>query len=243
MARPPSPQDCDLLVIWNRYDDKHQLACAVERAGGRVIVAENGYLGRGGTAPKFEVAGGPQPGHYFALALGGHNGSGQWPDGGSERFEALDVTLRPMREDGEHILVCPSRSFGRPDTIMPANWADTTVAALKRITNREIRLRMHPGGNRPQRDLAADLENAWAVVIWASSAGVHALVSGIPVVAMAPYWICKSAAADRLDMVNSRGWHDGRVQAFRRLGWAQWTGAEIASGVPFHALLGDRACA
>jgi hypothetical protein len=41
-----------LLVIWNRYSSTHDIANSVEAAGGKVLVAENGYLGRGGSSPK-----------------------------------------------------------------------------------------------------------------------------------------------------------------------------------------------
>jgi hypothetical protein len=73
------------------------------------------------------------------------------------------------------------------------------------------------------------------VAVWASSAGVHALVRGIPVMADAPWWICKGAAAT-LDEIQASGLPE-RQPVFERLAWAQWTVDEIAGGEPFRRLL------
>ena len=244
----PDRIDRDTVVLmWNRYAENHQIAERVEQGGGTVLVAENGYVGRGGTTPKFDVHGGVEQGHYYALAIGGHNGSGRWKQGGPERFEALGVDLKPWRTGGEYILVCPSRNFGRPDMLMPTFWADQTIRALRKFTKLPIRVRDHPGNNEPKRPLAEDLKGAAAVVVWASSAGVHALIEGIPVLCGAPHWICKDAAFDKADAFREdlaspwmqMGFADCRRRAFERMAWAQWTVEEIASGEPFRYLLSD----
>jgi hypothetical protein len=248
-GRPARVDAQTLVLMWNRYGELHDLACRVEKAGGTVLVAENGYLGRGGSVPKWDVhPRGPRPDGYYALAIGGHNGSGTWKSGGPERWERLGIELKPWRTEGGHVLICPSRSFGRPDTTMPATWVERIAAELRKYTKREIRIRKHPGNNAPERPLAEDLKDAWAVVIWASSAGVHALIAGIPVVCMAPWWICKNAAIDDIHQVDafdlSQPWErmgaDGtRLEAMQRLAWAQWTIEEIAGGEPFRYLLSD----
>jgi len=211
----------------------------VEKAGGIVLVAENGYLGQGGSTPKFDVVGGVEAGHYYALAIGGHNGSGSWYSGGPERFAALNVELKPWRSKGDHILVCPSRNFGRPDLIMPSSWLKQTGDALRKVSKLPVIVRDHPGNDRPKRQLAQDLERAAAVVVWASSAGVHALVQGIPVHAGAPHWICGTAsvAIEQLLQPTHTAQHALRLWALQRLAWAQWTVDEIASGEPFKRLI------
>lgn len=244
---PGNPGDCQVLVIWNRYDINHQLALMVEKAGGVVLVAENGYLNAGGGTPKFDVHEGVESGHYYALAKGGHNGSGTWPDraGGhwiaetetyGARWRALGIELKAWRTAGKHILVCPNRSFGRPDLIMPPNWAADVERRLKSATKREVRVRPHPGNDRPARPLEADLEGAHAVVIWSSSAGVHALVHGIQVVCEGPAFILKGACARSVRDIDLLCLGE-REPHFERLAWAQWTVDEIASGEPFRRLL------
>jgi hypothetical protein len=148
------------------------------------------------------------------------------------------VPIAPWRADGEHVLVCPNRSFGMPGFIMPPNWVETTVEALKRYTRRPVRVRPHPGNDLPKKLLADDLRGAWAVVIWSSSAGCEALLSGIPVICMAPWWIAKGAAGDDLRQVDAPPMPD-RQAAFERLAWAQWRVSEIQDGEPFRRLCGN----
>lgn len=245
---PPREMGRDTLVLmWNRYAENHELACRVEAAGGTVLVAENGYLGLGGSTPKFDVIDGVQSGHYYALAIGGHNGSGLWQGGGPERFNALGVELKDWRMRGEHVLVCPSRNFGRPDMLMPSMWLEQTLARLKKLCGQPVRVRQHPGNGVPSRPLTEDLRGAAAVVIWASSAGVHALSEGIPVICYAPRWILKQAAFDDFtEFYTLFGKPDVmerleayRRTAFERMAWAQWSVEEISRGEPFHHLLSD----
>lgn len=186
---------------------------------GRLLVAENGYLN------------GPD-GPYVALALDGHNGAGRWPERSGERFKRLGVDLKPWREAGGHILVCPSRGIGMMP--QPEGWTERTVAALRAVTKREIRVRPHPGNwkllpQHPDVSLARDLEGAWACVIWASAAGIKALVAGVPVIYTAPHWICAGAAGNRLDEIEAPRMPD-RLPVFERLASAQWTLLEIESG-------------
>lgn len=234
---PVRPEPDDVLLIWNRYGDKHDIANRFEAAGAKVLVAENGYLGKGGSTPKFDVhPHGPGPDDYYALAVGGHNGSGRWPAGSAKRWDALEIELKPRCEDGEKILVCPSRVFGRPDMTMPFDWVKRVTAELKaiNITGLSIIVREHPGNDRPQRSLSEDLKGAIGVVIWASSAGIHALISGVDVIAYAPYWIMNPEGHQGIPW--TKHFARGVPADFHRLASAQWTVREIESGEPFEAL-------
>jgi hypothetical protein len=226
---PVKPDKNTLLLIWNRYATNHAIAEQVERAGGTVIVAENGYLGAGGTSPKFDVhPAGPQPHHYYALSLDWHNGRGRFNHGGPERFAALGVELKPWRAGGDYVLVCPNRSFGVGQQVMHPDWAERVAAKLRKIGEKVV-VRGHPGSKQPKRPLAEDLAGASEVWIWSSSVGVHALVEGIPVNCLAPYWICKGAGYGLAD--------GARKLELERMAWAQWTLAEIESGAAFRHLL------
>lgn len=233
LKRPSHPSKNTLLVIWNRYGEWHEMACAVEAAGGKVLVAENGYLGTGGTSPKFDVhPAGPKDHHYYALAFHHHNGGGEWPRGDGSRWERLGISLKPWREGGEYLLICPNRSFGIPGRMMHPDWAQRKEAELrKRFPGVAIKVRAHPGNNAPARPLSEDLLGAKAVYVWSSTAGLHSLVEGIPTYCDAPFWVAKEAA-----------WKDGeppppREPVFERLAWAQWTLREIYAGIPFRHLL------
>jgi hypothetical protein len=209
----------DVTVAWGGRNPKTP-------SSGKLIVAENGYLN------------GPE-GPYVALAVGGHNGAGHWPAGSSERLKRLGVDFKPWRQDGGHILVCSSRGIGMQP--MPKDWTAKTVAELKKHTDREIRVRPHPGNwkqlpEHPDVSLSKDLEGAWACVIWASTAGVKALVAGIPVIYTAPHWICSGAAGNQLGDIE-RPLMPERQPVFERLASAQWTLPEIENGDAFRALL------
>lgn len=228
-TRHGPPQDVeagDVLVMWNRYADNHAAATRFEEAGGSVLIAENGYLGVDRSDRR-----------RYALARDGHNGSGFWYVGSEARFPALDVKLQPWRwgDSAGHILVCPNRSFGRPGYIMPPTWPEDVARRIRKFTQRTVRIRPHPGNNLPKKPLAEDLENAHAVVIWSSSAGVEALMAGVPVFCEAPAWICKSAASKDLRSIDSPNLTE-REPVLERLAWAQWHVDEIAAGLPFQVL-------
>ena len=227
-GQPTSVGPSDIMLIWNRYGENEVLADKFEAAGGTVIVAENGYLNPGGGTPKFDVYEGVQSNDHYAVAIGGHNGSGYWPNGGEERFQSLGVHLHPWQDEG-HILVCPGRDFGSRKLQPPSNWAREVVPLLKReFPKSEIRVRHHPGNGRPGRELHEDLKDCKLCVIWASSSGVHALVAGTRVRCLSPYWVCKT-----------NDWWDNetRASALSRMAWAQWSVDEIADGLPFSYLL------
>lgn len=231
---PMNVRPDDVLCIWNRYGDMHNIATRVEQQGGIVIVAENGYVAPGGISPHVT-----EPREWYALAIGGHNGSGTWPVGGPERWDALGVDLKPWRTEGDHILVCPNRSFGRPGYIMPIDWPDKVVNRLRKVTNRPIRVRPHPGNGAHKTPLADDLKGAWAVCIWSSSAGVQSLIAGVPVIWCAPKWVCAGAGMNHLPINDDALEYDDadRLKAMRALAWAQFHHTEIASGFAFTSLL------
>jgi hypothetical protein len=235
-CNPVSVSVGDVLLIWNRYGTWEAEARRFEQAGGTVLVAENGYIGRGGTVPKFAVhtAQGPRPDDYYALGLGHHNDDRAWVAGGPERWPLLGLEIKPWRTEGRHVLILPNRPFGERGRAMPDGWAEKAASRIRGETDREVMVRAHPGNDAPKRPLSADLEGAWAAVVWSSSAGVHALLSGIPVFCAGPYWSMKSAAST--GTVEDPTLPD-RARAFHRLSWGQWTCAEIESGRPFARLL------
>ncbi|MCR4331298.1 MAG: hypothetical protein NUV34_01120 [Sulfuricaulis sp.] len=219
-----------VLLMWNRYGGYHEQATRFERAGGTVIVAENGYLGKDSNGNQL-----------YAMARHGHNGSGQWYVGGPERWDALGIELKPWRTEGKHILVCGQRGIGSPTMASPPNWHETAAARLRKISSRPVKIRTHPGNNAPKIPLADDLRDAWACVIWSSGSGVQALVAGIPVIFDAPNWICEGAAIRGVghfgDLEKMLEAEDMRPQAMQRMAWAQCSLAEIETGEPFRRLL------
>lgn len=218
-----NPQPSDVLLLWNRRVQHEAVARNYERVGARVLVAENGYIGRD-----------PQRRKIYALAHNHHAGAGVWREGAPERWEQFGVGLQPWRTDGRHILVLPQRGIGESGVAMPRRWPFQIVERLRKVTPRPIRVRHHPGteNSEPYGDLAG----AWAAVVWASGAGIKALAFGIPVFYDFPKWIGASAALPCSEDIE-RPFLGDRLPMFRRLAWAQWRADEIASGEAFAWLL------
>lgn len=228
--RPRRIHHDDLLLIWNRGRIFERTAAEYEAAGARVLVAENGYL------PKTDDG----STKFYALAIGQHNGCGRWYAGPEPRFEVRD---QPWRKRGGHVLVLPQRGIGSPSVRMPSQWTQTVVAKLKRMTDREIRIRPHPGHSKgPARDtLDRDLAGAHCVVTWGSGGAIKALRAGIPVFHELEHWI-GACAASRLDQgIESCNMPD-RAELWRRITWAQWTLEELSSGEAYEGLLHGADC-
>lgn len=223
----PAPHDqCDVLIIWNRYGGWDRDAKACEKRGGIVLVAENGYLGN-------DFAGD----RWYAISRSQHNGAGTWPDGGPERWDSLNIELAPWRE-GREVVVLPQRGIGPAGVAMPQGWQADVCSRLAahRIKHR---VRAHPGVN-DCLPLEQDLANASAVVTWGSGAAHKALLMGVPVVYDFPRWIGAGAGvllSDWLSGAELNRCESSRLTMFRRLAWAQWRVSEIANGEAFKWLL------
>lgn len=217
------PDPSHVLLVWNRYGHWEQAARKYEAAGCTVLVAENGWLGAD-----------EQGRQRYALAVGQHNGAGAWKVGDYSRIDALGVELKPWRKSGDHILVLPQRGIGPTGVAMPGWWTQDVVKRLSGLTKRPIRVRRHPGKDRPP--LEPDFENCWAAVTWGSGAAVHAIIAGIPVFYEMPNWIGSLGALRGIRNLEDVYLGDRR-EMLRQISWAQWSVAEIASGAPFQRLL------
>lgn len=197
-----TPRPGDLVVVWNRYGHFHDMARRFEGAGALVLVAENAYLPLG---------------KWYALSLWHHNGAGQYPFLGNERWDSLGIEPAPWREGGSEIILLPQRGIGPSGVAMPADWVERTTAKLGRY---KFRVRRHPG-IRPQAvSLENDLAKAKAVVTWGSGAAIKALMMGIPCFHGLPNWIGApgSTPIDRANFDNPQ--RGDRLMMLRRLIWA-----------------------
>lgn len=215
----PRPAPDDVLVIWNRYGGFHEHASRFEVVGARVLVAENGYLGKSWRG-----------GEWFALAEGHHGGAGRWPYGGPERWDGWGVDLAQWRTYGNEVVILGQRGIGEPGLGSPPGWE-------YRVRTRfqcPARIRPHPGV-KGGANLLNDLKNAQAVVTWSSGAALLALMAGIPVWRDNSWWIGAKAAAPIGDPLMRDD--DARLEMFRRLAWANWTLEEVRTGEPFAWLM------
>lgn len=211
----------DILCTWNRHSGFEAMADAWEAKGGTCLIAENGYCG----VDEF----GRQ---YYALSAHGHAGSGWYPKV-EGRFEKLGIEVKPWRTDGNHILVTAQRGIGSRTMASPINWHIKAAARLKGLTDKQIRIRPHPGNHAPAVPLENDFRDAWACAIWSSSSGVKALIAGIPVAFDAPYFIAERCAVKLEEIAQPICDDSRRAQALENVAQAQWSVAELESGLPF----------
>lgn len=218
----PDPTPADVLLTWNRNGGHNDTARGFESAGARVIVAENGYLGKAWRGEK-----------WFALSLGHHAGAGEWRPGGRARWDDLQVALAPWCQDGTDVLVLEQRGIGEPGIASPPGWAEQTA----RQTGG--RIRRHPGASTPAVPLEADLRNVREVITWHSAGALAALMAGVPVFYDFPQWIGAQAGVPlRLrGLIPPLRDDAARLAMFRSLAWAQWTLPEIERGEAFAHLL------
>jgi hypothetical protein len=215
--RTPAPDD--ILLLWNRTRGNDPIAQLYHRAGARVLIAENGYIGE---TPAEKP---------FALALDYHNGAGRWYVGDKPRFVP---DQKDWRASGDHILVMPQRGIGTRGVAMPLDWPRLIMTRLAKHTDRPIRMRRHPGAARP--DPWYDLINCHAVVTWGSGGAIKAIAHGIPVFHDMQGWIGGLAARGLVPDIESCFTPD-RGRLWRNISWAQWRIAEIQSGLALDGLL------
>ena len=222
-----NPQPGDVLVTWNRHESRDAPVKQHEKAGGAVLVVENGYFGRNFCGSE-----------WYALAWGQHNGAGKWPPGNAARWAAMGMDLKPWKTGGEEIVVLASRNMGSKICREPQGWSVHIAATLRAETGRKVRIRQHPGPQYavPPVSLEDDLANAWAAVTWGSSAGLKALVLGVPVFHGFPKWI-GAGAARRIDEWASGKFLRDRLSPLSRVATAMWSIEEIESGKAFRCLL------
>lgn len=108
----------------------------------------------------------------------------------------LNISLKPYRTAGQHILICLQRHGGwSMRGLSTIDWLNQTILKIKKYSNRPIVVRTHPGDKKiksllminhknvklsTNELLINDLNDAWATVVYNSSPSVASLIEGIP---------------------------------------------------------------
>jgi hypothetical protein len=108
------------------------------------------------------------------------------------------------------------------------------LVTLRQHTDREVRVRTKP--DRWTRPISVDLAEAWAVVVYSSSAALDALVAGIPVFVLAPFAAAYRMGTPDLTQIETPVYPDDRDPFFHSLAAQQWTLPELASGAAWRDL-------
>lgn len=176
---------------------------------------------------------------YFRITKNRLQHSGQGTSNG-KRFDALDIKIKPMREAGEHIVVCPqSDTFMKNIVGYRGNWTQDAMEDLKRLTKRPLRLRLWSGDKaRLAATLGEDLLGAHALITWSSAAAISAILAGVPAICSNQ---CAAApvAEPSIDNIEAPMFYsplDVRRQWAGVLADNQWTLDEMRRGVAWEAL-------
>ena len=109
----------------------------------------------------------------------------------------LNISLKPWRTQGEHILICLQRHGGwSMGGLSVQTWLDQTITQIRQHSRkRQIVVRTHPGDKKIKsilkiygkgvhlsvnERLSDDLKNAWATIVYNSSPSVASIIEGVP---------------------------------------------------------------
>lgn len=216
------PQPDDVLIAWNRRAQNISRIEFYEAAGAKVLIAENGYIGRDDNGNKL-----------LSLAHNYHLGLGRWFTGNEPRYIKQNFKIEEWRPAGKHILLLAQRGIGNAKTL---DWYMQLAEKIKAKTDRPVRIRKHPG--KVPTPLYPEIDNAHAVVTWSSAAALSAIAYGVPAFYLLNNWIGAGAAKfGTHDLENP--YRGDRAATFHRIGWAQWTQDEIRSGEAIKKVMGS----
>lgn len=158
------------------------------------------------------------------------------------RFAVLGVSIKAWRKSGTHVLVCPqSEEFLAQFCPEGADWSAQTVARLKQLTEREIRVRPWQSNKvHWYQTLPADLRNCWALVTFSSASAITAMCDGVPAFVTALDCISRPVANLDLAAIETPVYSNERGAWCNVVADNQFSVDEIAQGIAWHALNADR---
>lgn len=223
-----TPSREDVLVIWNRYGRNDATARRFESAGARVIVAENGPLGRDWQGET-----------WYSLALDAPVQGGRTPAPDARRWESFGVPLCEWRKFGREVIVLAQRGIGPPGIAQPARWHLEAAERFRLHELGPVRIRDHPGESA-STPLEEDLSDALCVVTWASGAALKAMLRGVPVLYGYEKWIGAPGGARLTPNSSPALARPNRLPVFHALASSMFRTHEIASGEPLRNVLALR---
>lgn len=183
----------------------------------------------------------PTTGFYFDKDVDPH----RW----EKISKNLNLTLKPYRNSGEHILICLQRHGGwSMRGLSSIDWLDKTILEIRKYSpSRPIVVRPHPGDKKIRSILKVshsnvkisnntsikqDFQNAWATVVYNSSPSVASLIEGVPAFLTDPmpqHSQSYEVANYDLSRIESPELKE-RQQWIERLSMCHWNFDELRSG-------------
>jgi hypothetical protein len=238
----------DVAVIWSvlfhgRMAANRPIYEYYTRTGRKVIVLEVGGIKRGTT---------------WKVGLNGINRDAYFGDmdNSSDRSDLLQLSLKPWRTDGKHILICGQHDKSLQWKNMPSmsNWFLQTYDEIRKRTDRPIIFRPHPrcrlphierglkhvyrqepvkiGGSYDDFDMGFD--NVHCTISWSSNPGIHSIINGVPSF-VGPSSLAYPVANTDLSQIENPAMPD-RQQWLNDYAHTEYTVEEISAGLPLKRL-------
>lgn len=177
------------------------------------------------------------------LSLGSHDWLPEF-DCPPQRLRALDLRPPELKKTSRpEVLVLgqlPGDSQHGLSSRQLESWARAQLEAIEAQTSKKVAWRPHPEAPRPlpgfhrfadpSKPLDEDLARARAVVTYNSTAGLEALIAGVPVIAEGPC-VYAPLSKEIRDLQRIKAPAVEEVQALlQRIAFTQWTRDELADG-------------
>jgi len=161
----------------------------------------------------------------------------------------LNISLKPWRTQGNHILICLQRHGGwSMSGLGVQQWLDQTITKIRQHSRkRQLVVRTHPGDKKiksilkiygkgihlsTNERLSDDLKNAWATVVYNSSPSVASLIEGVPTFVTDPtpqhsqtYGVANTdlSQLESPEMIDRQAW-------IEKISMCHWNFNELRSG-------------
>lgn len=154
----------------------------------------------------------------------------------SDRFDSLNIHLKPWRRCDGKILICCSSKPGMARVGLNLKYElNSLLINLNKFTDREISIRHK---NAAQTTKLYDILNGVSSVIaWNSAASIEAAIAGVPIFTMCSSVADPIANKDLSLIENPKTFN--REQCLYNIAYHQWTDDEISTGDPFNFLLSN----
>ena len=155
-----------------------------------------------------------------------------------DRWERLGLEIKPWREKGNLIIVCPpSPHLAGMLRIDHKLWTHNVVKELKLRTRKEILVRPKPSVyERTRNPIEALFPRTHALVTFASNAAIDALLWGIPIFMTSDRGAAYAYAEKDLSKIEKPWFPEGREKLMYSLAANQWTLEEMENGTCWREL-------
>lgn len=145
-----------------------------------------------------------------------------------DRFQKLNVTIKPWRKGGSRIVICEQSRWHYEYFGLPQNWAGQTERKLKQFTDRKIKRREKPPIGA-EANFIESLKDVYAIVTHSSACAIEAILHGIPAFVLGPSAALPVALAD-LSKIEEPLYADNREQWAYNLAYCQFNEWDVLTG-------------